>query len=141
MSEINNLNPSQSALSLVLQVKEPIAENAARLREGLKGVTPEGLNNVGTVHFGRFLLLNNDTQFLVFTEYDGSFDTYINDFINETGDVFNFLLSCCVIPDDVLPVQDNRAAFNQLVKENDHKSEVFYCAYPKLSVVEILRNS
>ena len=135
------LNPSQNALNLVLKVKEPIAQNAAALRVVLGKLTPEGLNNVGTVHFGRFLFMDDDTKFLLFTAYDGTFEAYVNDFINETGEIFNALGQFVEHPEGVFPVQENRKGFIEFVREHDVKEEVFYCAYPKLSVLEILRNA
>ena len=141
MSKPTNLNPSQSALNLVLQVKEPVAKNAAALRQVLKQLTPDGLNNVGTVHFGRFLFMDNDTKFLLFTSYDGKFEAYVNDFINETGDVFNTLLQFVDHPEGLIPVQGSRREFVKFVRDNDAPTEVFYCAYPNLSVLEIIKNN
>jgi hypothetical protein len=141
MSDDKFFNPDQKALNLVLPVKAPIAENAAKLREVLTHLTPTGLNNVGTVHFGRFLFMNNDSQFLVFTAYDGTFEKYIEAFINETGDAFNAMLSFLDVPDGVIPVESNRQAFYELIKDHDLKEEVFYCAYPEQSVIEIIQNA
>jgi hypothetical protein len=141
MSIVNgSFNPTQNDLNLVLTVKQPITENAAKLRAAVAQLTPTGLNNVGTVHFARFLFLDNDSKFLVFTSYDGNFVDYVRAFINETGDMFNALLSFVELPDDVtiLPVQQNERAFVNFVQQNDVKSEAFYSAYPKLTVLNIV---
>lgn len=140
MSDPTNFNPSQNALSLVLKVKQPVADHAAKLREIACQLTPGGLNNVGTVHFARFLLINDDTTFLVFTEYDGAFEKYINDFINEVGDAFNAILSQVEVPDGIIPVQQHRKEFTDFVRKNDHLTDALYCAYPNLSVLDILQN-
>ncbi|MFT6779979.1 MAG: hypothetical protein ACJAV1_003925 [Paraglaciecola sp.] len=54
--------------------------------------------------------------------------------------MFNALLSFIELPDDVtiLPVQDNEEAFVNFVLQNDVKSEAFYSAYPKLTVLNIV---
>lgn len=141
MSVPGHFQPDQTTMNLILPLKQPVVENAMFLREVLKHLDPEGLNRVGTLHFARFLLINNDTQFLIFTTYDGTFANYINDFINETGDAFNLLLQFLDVPDGILPVQQHREAFYDLVKANDIKSETVYSSYPKLSVLEIINNA
>ena len=62
------------------------------------------LTNVGTVHYARFVLLDTSSPSLqpgsgtgpfvlgVITEYDGDFDAYIQDFVDEVGTVFDALL-------------------------------------------------
>jgi hypothetical protein len=102
-----------------------------------------GLNAVGTVHFARFLPepgFASDpptSQILwVLTEYDGTFDQYISDFVNQMGEVFNKLLSYVADPPQ-LPVEDHVAAFGKWVKEHDAPSNL-YSAYPACTVQLIL---
>ncbi len=141
MSVPGHFKPSQTTMNLILPVKEPVAQNAMFLREVLKHLEPLGLNRVGTLHFARFLFIDNDTRFLIFTTFDGTFANYMNDFVNETGDAFNLILPFMDIPDGVLPVQQHREAFYKLIKANDATSEVVYSAYPDLSVLEIIKNA
>ena len=111
------------------------------------------LESIGTVHFARFILLDtskpnlqpdmrkidtpSDTLVLaVITEYDGSFNAYISDFVNQLGDVFNTLLTFVVGGAAVSPVQDNLAAFQAFVAENDASQHApndagIYAAYPQ----------
>src|SRR5580693_5647115 len=46
-----------------------------------------GLDNVGTVHFARFLLLGD--YICMISVYDGDFSNYIRDFIATIGSVFD----------------------------------------------------
>jgi hypothetical protein len=96
------------------------------------------LNKLKTVHFARFVFLSNNTQLAVITTYDGSFEQYINDFIDEIGDVFNALLAH-MSGTPPLPVQKNREAFLAYVKANDLRGmDPFYSAYPGSTVLDIL---
>ncbi len=73
----------------------------------------------------------------VITTYDGSFEDYINDFIDEIGDVFNALLAH-MADAPPLPVQKNRKEFFDYVRANDLRAiEPFYSAYPKATVLDI----
>jgi len=50
------------------------------------------LNKLSTVHFARFVFLQNRTQLAIITEYDGDFADYISDFAIHIGDVFDAAL-------------------------------------------------
>lgn len=113
----------------------------------------QALTSIGTVHYARFLLLDRSTPNLqpggssdqlvlaVITEYDGSFQAYIGDFVSQIGDVFNALLAFVVGGSAVTPVQSNTAAFMAFVTANDasqHQPNTgLYSAYPQ-TVQQIL---
>jgi len=106
------------------------------------------LTSIGTVHYARFLLLDRSTANLqpggtpssemvlaVITEYDGSFQAYIGDFVAQIGQVFDALLQFVVGGQALIPVADNVAAFNAFVAANDasqhQPNEGLYQAYPQ----------
>ncbi len=136
---------AQSPLTLVMSIRSP--EDFALLSgllAKIQSAPPEAnpiwiaLTKLKTVHFARFVFLANNTQLAVITTYDGSFDKYINDFIEEIGDVFNALLAH-MSDAPPLPVQQNRTAFLDYVRKNDLRGiEPFYSAYPQASVIAIL---
>jgi len=135
--------PVASPLTLVMTTKSP--EDTAALKAlvtKIQGLPQEqnpiwqALTKLGTVHFARFVFLN-DRQLAVITTYDGSFEDYINEFIDEIGDVFNALLAHMVDASPI-PIQQNRQAFLDYVKKNDLRAiEPFYSAYPKATVLDI----
>jgi hypothetical protein len=90
------------------------------------------LKSIGTVHYARILLLDASTPNLqpsgkasdsyviaVITEYDGSFDAYIQDFVSQVGAIFDALLQLVVGGAAVTPVANNVAAFEAFVAQND----------------------
>jgi hypothetical protein len=90
------------------------------------------LKSIGTVHYARTLLLDASTPNLqpggnpsapyliaVITEYDGSFNDYIQDFVSQVGPVFDALLQFVVGGPAVLPVANNVAAFEAFIMLND----------------------
>ena len=112
------------------------------------------LTSIGTVHYARFLLLDRSTANLqpgatpsnemvlaVITEYDGSFQAYIGDFVAQIGQVFDALLQYVVGGQALIPVANNVAAFNAFVAANDasqhQPNEGLYQAYPQ-TVQQIL---
>jgi len=89
------------------------------------------LNSIGTVHFARSILLDpsapnlqpsaTSTSFVIgiITEFDGSFDDYIHDFVVVAGAVFDDLLQLVVGGAALTPVADNEAAFGAFIQQND----------------------
>ena len=113
----------------------------------------QALTSIGTVHYARFLLLDRSTANLqpggssdalvlgVITEYDGSFQAYIGDFVSQIGPVFDALLQFVVGGQALIPVANNVAAFSAFVSANDasehQPNEGLYEAYPQ-TVQQIL---
>jgi len=135
----------QSPLTLIMNIKSAADyQQLNGLLQKIQSAPPEqnpiflALNKLKTVHFARFVFLSNNTQLAVITAYDGSFEQYINDFIDEIGDVFNALLAH-MSGTPPLPVQQNRDAFLAYVKANDLRGiDPFYSAYPGATVLDIL---
>src|SRR5512144_301104 len=132
--------PVQSPLTLVMKAESPAAFAALRQTvENLQALPTDenpvvaALDRLGTVHFARFVFLGDD-QLAVITTYDGDFDTYINHFIDEIGDVFNALLQH--VDATLVPVQSHRAEFLTFVRDHDLRSVgSFYSAYPQRTVL------
>jgi hypothetical protein len=105
-------------LIMPLKVKSPIgrAEAALAIAQN-KDAIYAGLNNVGTVHFARFVIVGDNI--CMFSVYDGDFTNYIRDFIATIGDVFNAVVGLVEGGDDVIPCEHNIEAFIQWVHERD----------------------
>ena len=136
--------PLQNPLTLVMRIKsEADARQLRRLLGEVDALPPTqnpivaALTKIATVHFARFTFLEGDTRLAVITSYDGNFDHYVNEFVNEIGDVFNAMLPH-IEEAPPLPVQQHRSEFLQFVKERDLPSVSFFSAYPQLTVLDIL---
>jgi|SRR5215212_7287245 len=92
------------------------------------------LKSIGTVHYARTLLLDasqpnlqvgpnskpTDSYVLaIITEYDGSFNDYIGDFVAQVGVVFDALLQFVVGGPALIPVANNVDAFEAYITAND----------------------
>ncbi len=140
---MSNGNPVQSPLNLMLTIAA--GQNLAILGyvSSQSSTIDAGLDAVGTVHFARFLPVPGFTSnpptsqtLWVMTEYDGTFDQYIADFVKQMGPVFDKLLSFVVDPPP-LPVEDNIEAFGKWVQAHNAPSNL-YSAYPACTVQMIL---
>ncbi|ADB75081.1 hypothetical protein [Geodermatophilus obscurus] len=133
----------QSPLTLVMPVR-PDARAALRAEvEQLQALPRDrnpvitALDAIGTVHFARFVFLDDDARLAVITTYDGDFERYIMDFVDHIGPVFDMLLRHMVDPPP-LPVQQHPEEFLAYVRRHDLGCVgPFYSAYPTRPVIDI----
>ena len=74
---------NQRSLHVVLPIKAPVAENAAKLKlltEAGAHIVENALRESGNVHFAWFNLVDNNTHLAMSTVYDGDFDAYVEHF-------------------------------------------------------------
>ena len=135
-----------SPLTLVMDVKDGKFAELKKMLEDLQSLPPDknpvvvALDKLKTVHYARFVLLNN-RQLAVITTYDGSFDDYIDAFVNTIGDIFDKILAHVADWPSNMSVKapENRQRFLDYVKAHDLRSVgPFYSAYPDLGVLDIL---
>jgi hypothetical protein len=137
-------DPVQNPLTLVMLIKSPDDHRTLQAKLAyLKSLPPDknpvttALDKIGTVHFARFVFLD-ESRLAVITTYDGDFDTYVNEFVDHIGDVFNDLLQH-MDGAPPLPVQQHRQEFLDYVRRNDLRCvPPFYSAYPQRTVLDIL---
>jgi hypothetical protein len=103
------------------------------------------LARVGTIHFARWVLLDGNRRLLFASNYDGSLDSYMDDFINKVAWGLN-LVFCNGIGyprTDYLIVggAKNEQAFKYYIRRHQLPTEVWYKAYPGLTALDLARNS
>ena len=76
-----------------------------------------GLDNVGTVHFARFVVIGDNLCMI--SVYDGDFTNYIRDFIATVGSVFDEVVSLMEGGEAVMPCETKIDAFIEWVHAHD----------------------
>jgi hypothetical protein len=95
----------------------------------------EAADTIGTLHFARFVVLNETTLAFV-SEYDGDLRDYLMDFTKHLGPVFDAIFARVVNP-PATPVAKNAEALIEWVTAHNVDPLAFYCAYPSLRVQDI----
>lgn len=104
-----------------------------------------GLARVRTIHFARWVFLDNHQRVIFMSNYDGSLESYMDDFINKVGFGLNLAFGNGVgyprvnwlIKDGC---QDERK-FKEFLRRHQMPTQVWYRAYPGLTAVDLERNS
>ncbi len=137
----------QNPLNLIVPIAAPVAENYQALKKLLQDVKyySDTFDQIGTVHFARFLFLEKDesspdeayTQFALVTTFSGEFEKYVEDFV-AIAEKFDDLLKCLEGGESVTPVKKKPDLLKAYLEKYNRRHENFYSAYPKLSVKDIL---
>ncbi len=103
------------------------------------------LARVGTIHFARWVLLDENRRLLFASNYDGSLDSYMDDFINKVAWGLNLVFSNGIgYPRTdflVLNGAKNEQAFKYYIRRHQLVTEVWFKAYPGLTAFDLARNS
>ncbi len=143
-SQVNGgKNQVQSPLTLVMPIKDGCGQHLLALIEGLAQAPTNPveakLDELQSVHFARFVLLEDNTRLAVITSYDGDFRKYVMDFVDHLGPVFDQLLEFVDDWPANHPVQEHRDKFVDYVDDHDLRCVgSFYSAYPEVPVNDIV---
>jgi hypothetical protein len=110
----------QHMMNLVMPLKDKTPIGRAKAALAIAQNVDEiyaGLNNVGTVHFARFVIVGGNL--CMFSVYDGDFSNYIRDFIISIGSVFNAIVALIEGGDAVIPCETHAEAFIDWVHAHD----------------------
>jgi hypothetical protein len=103
------------------------------------------LTRVRTIHFARWVFLDNHKRLFFASNYDGSLESYMDDFINKVSWGINLVFSNGIgYPStDWLIKRGARdeQAYKRVLHRHQLPTDVWYKAYPGLTAVDLERNS
>jgi hypothetical protein len=103
------------------------------------------LARVRTIHFARWVFLDGKKRILFASNYDGSLESYMDDFINKVSFGLNVVFSNGVgYPRTrwlLAGGATNEQKFKYFLRRHELPTEVWYNAHPGMSAVELERNS
>lgn len=103
------------------------------------------LARVGTIHFARWVFINDRRRMLFASNYDSSLSTYMDDFINKAGFGLNLVFSNGLgYPKTrwlILDGSKDEQKFKYFLRRHQLPTEVWYKAYPGLTAFDLERNT
>jgi hypothetical protein len=102
------------------------------------------LARVRTIHFARWVFLDRRKRILFLSNYDGSLESYMDDFINKVGFGLNVVFSNGI----GYPRTDwliaggchDERKFKEYLRRHQMPTQVWYKAYPGLTAIDLERN-
>ena len=111
----------------------------------LAGVPLLGLEGVDTIHFARWVLIDEDRRLLFASNYDGSLESYMVDFVDKVAWGLNLVFSNGAgYPKTRWLVMDgarNEQKFKDFLGNHQLDTEVWYTPYGHLTAVNIANNA
>jgi hypothetical protein len=108
-------------------------------------VRPGRLGRVRSIHFARWVFLDGTDRMIFCSNYDGSVESYMDDFINKAGFGLNAAFSNGIgYPRTNWLVLDGCAderKYVEYLRRHTLPTEVWYQAYPGLTAIDLERNS
>jgi hypothetical protein len=103
------------------------------------------LARVTTIHAARWVFMNDKKRMVFASNYDGSLDSYMDDFINKVGWGLNLVFSNGIsYPRTdwlVLNGSKNEQPYKYVLRRHQLPTDVWYKAYPGLTVFDLKRNT
>lgn len=103
------------------------------------------LARVSTIHFARWVLLDDNRRVFFASNYDGSLESYMDDFINKVAFGLNLVFSNGIgyPPSDFLVLRGawQEQRFKHFLHRHQVATDVWYKAYPGLTNADLARNS
>jgi Dyp-type peroxidase family len=106
---------------------------------------PGYIDKIGTIHFARWFQLPGTNQLVFLSNYDGSWQSYLEDFIARLREGLSSIWSNTIdFPRTVrliAPGAGDGARFKRWARRQQVPSRVWYTAYPKLTTDRIRANA
>lgn len=103
------------------------------------------LTRIKTIHFARWVFLDNNRRAFFASNYDGSHESYMDDFINKAGWGLNITFGNAIgYPTTRWLIKEGaerEQQFKYTQRRHQLPSEVWYKAYPNLTAVDLARNT
>ncbi|HMH23023.1 MAG TPA: hypothetical protein VK563_14665 [Puia sp.] len=103
------------------------------------------LMGIPTIHFARWVMIDNNKRMLFFSNFDGSWQQYLGDFIDKSGWGLTGIWS------NTVNFPRTKFLFTGGAYDEEHflawsryyqvPTAVWYCAYPHLSIKNVMNNS
>jgi len=115
----------------------------------LRALKPSGvegyLGSMRTVHFAHWLFVNNGSRLIFFSNFDQSWESYLDDFIEKAHVGLTLAWGCGVgFPATRFLIQDGAShgrKFKAWARHSMAISRFWYSAYPELTVDQVERNN
>ena len=123
-------------LTVIAPLKTGAAASLRQVLSALQTSPNSPIKKINTIHFARWVIIDNDQRLLFTSNFDGSWEDYLRDFSQVTPDGMDKIFGHC----EGYPAGGCRdfEAFKAYVAKYQVPTDLFYAAYPESSVAAVL---
>lgn len=117
-------------------ITDIISGKVDSLRQTLEaiGKKPDSpIKQINTIHYARWVIIDKDTRLLFTSNFDGTWEAYLRDFVEKAPEGLDAIWSHCVGYPGAKPLDK----FMAYVKEHESNAQLFYAAYPDATVNQV----
>jgi hypothetical protein len=134
---------TQNQLTLITVVRDGQADRVRAVMAAIDSyakrlAAPGSLIGISTIHFVRWLVIDDGRRLMMISDYDGSWESYIDEFAELILSGLDAIweTSYGYPPDGARDLP----AFKRFLRSHQVPSEVFYSAYPEETVLNIVND-
>ena len=134
----NNISKTICQVTELTVITPIIQGKAETLRQVLKGIqiSPDSpIKRISSIHYARWVIFDNDTRLLFTSNFDGTWEKYLRDFVKLAAGGLDAIWSNCVGYPGAEPYE-NFAAY---VRGHQIETSLFYAAYPAATVQTVIK--
>ncbi len=104
------------------------------------------LGGIPTIHFAKWLLIDDDTRLLFFSNYDSSWESYLGDFVDRAAIGLNLAWTWTSLYPTINALfydggANDEERFKAWSRAHQRPTQVFYAAYPEISIAALNNNT
>jgi hypothetical protein len=119
-------------ISKIIPAKLPALKAFLQMIQADPGMT---IARISTIHYARWVLFDNDTRLLFCSNFDGSFEAYLQDFAEKLPQGLDGIWGNC----EGYPGCNPFGPFMEWVRSCQIEVICFYAAYPKSTVKDVFK--
>jgi hypothetical protein len=135
---------SQNQLTLITVIADGGANRVRAVMSAIdsyaKRLAPRGsLLGISTIHFVRWLVIDNGRRLMMVSDYDGSWESYIDEFAEMILSGLDAIWGTALAfpPDGARDLP----AFKRFLRNHQVPAEVFFSAYPAETILNVVNDT
>jgi hypothetical protein len=120
-------------LTAIAPIKAGQLDSLRRVLRGVQANPSQALEGIGTIHYARWVIIDEGKRLLFTSNFDGTWDQYIDDFSEYLAEGLDHIFGHCEGYPGARPVEGLKA----YIREHEIEADVYYAAYPDATVKQV----
>jgi hypothetical protein len=120
-------------LTAIAPIRAGQLDSLRQVLQGVQANPSRVLARIGTIHYARWVIIDEGERLLFTSNFDGTWDQYIDDFSEYLAEGLDRIFGHCEGYPGARPVEGLKA----YIREHEIEANVYYAAYPDATVKQV----